>query len=130
MYPINLSAIRFPSWDISDQSESEHRSFSVLSFSAASVRPVSRKSAHFDTAALKLPKIREANWEFEQRETTLQFLDQYYHLISQRSKSSLSKTAKLTWKDTDSDLESTVIPLVNKCHSQSSKVDSQKHSSV
>lgn len=86
------------------------RSVSAVSYSTPSIRPISRKSTHPDIS-LKLPKILESRGrEVEEGGTKLQYLDHYYHLISHRSKSSLSKTAKLTWKDTDSDTLSTGLP--------------------
>lgn len=74
---------------------------------------MSRKSTHPDTT-LKLPKILESRGrEVEEGGTSkLQYLDHYYHLISHRARSSLSKTAKLTWKDTDSDTLSTGLSWV------------------
>uniref|UniRef100_K1QLV5 Inositol 1,4,5-trisphosphate receptor n=1 Tax=Magallana gigas TaxID=29159 RepID=K1QLV5_MAGGI len=86
------------------------RSVSAVSYSTPSIRPISRKSTHPDIT-LKLPKILESRGrEVEEGGSKLQYLDHYYHLISHRSKSSLSKTAKLTWKDTDSDTLSTGLP--------------------
>lgn len=95
------------------------RSVSAVSYSTPSIRPISRKSTHPDIT-LKLPKILESRGrEVEEGGSKLQYLDHYYHLISHRSKSSLSKTAKLTWKDTDSDTLSTGLPSwVNECHSR------------
>lgn len=88
------------------------RSLSAVSYSTPSIRPISRKSTHLDTT-LKLPKILESRGkEVEEGGSKLQYLDHYYHLISNRSKSSLSKTAKLMWKDTDSDTLSTGLPWV------------------
>lgn len=104
------------------------RSVSAVSYSTPSIRPISRKSTHPDIT-LKLPKILESRGrEVEEGGTKLQYLDHYYHLISHRSKSSLSKTAKLTWKDTDSDTLSTGLPSWVMSATQEFKVHVTMHS--
>lgn len=104
------------------------RSVSAVSYSTPSIRPISRKSTHPDIT-LKLPKILESRGrEVEEGGSKLQYLDHYYHLISHRSKSSLSKTAKLTWKDTDSDTLSTGLPSWVMSATQEFKVHVTMHS--
>lgn len=50
----------------------------------------------------------------EEDNSKLQYLEQYYHLIGHRSKSIMSETARYTWRDTDSDIQSTVLKWVMK----------------